>query len=424
MIVGNPFAGAMRAMRHRDYCYYTLGSVLSLVGTWVQRVALGWLTWEITGSYAWLGVIAFSDLFAMMLFAPFAGDLADRMDRLRLSIWAQLAMLGQAVAMAAVYYAGLANIWVVFALTLALGVMHAYHTGARLALVPNLVPREDLTPAIAINSVIFNLARFLGPAVAGVVIVKLGVGPAFVFNAVSFVIFLAALLKIRNVRIEASNTSGGSMWANIGEGVRYSLRHAGIGPVLLVLAVTALTGRALPDLLAGYADGVFHRGAEGLAWLTSAMGLGATLSGFYLLSRDGIIGMTAVVFFNVALMAASCIALVVLGSFWAAVPLLVLAGFAMNNASIGTLNLMQNAVHGRIRGRVMSIYTVIQQGAPALGTLAIGAAAELTGLPWPVAVSSAAGLVLWALMLPRVKPIRAALETEAPDAEGSEGARA
>jgi MFS family permease len=415
MSIGNPFAGAMRALSHRDYCYYTVGSVLSLIGTWVQRVALGWLAWEITSSYAWLGIIAFSDLFAMMLFAPIAGEQADRMDRLRLSIWAQLSMLGQAVAMTIAYYSGLANIWVLFVLTLSLGVMHAYHTSARLALVPNLVPREDLTAAIAVNSVIFNLARFLGPAVAGLVIVNLGVGPAFVFNAVSFLIFTVALLRIRNVRIESPNTSGGSMWNNIAEGVRYSVRHAGIGPVLAVLAVTALTGRALPDLLAGYADGVFHRGAEGLAWLTSAMGLGATLSGFYLLSRDGIKGMTSVVFANVALMAGACIALVVIGNFWASVPLLVLAGFAMNNSSIATLNLMQNAVHGQIRGRVMSIYTVILQGAPALGTLLIGAVAEVTGLPWPVAISSACGLALWFLMLPRIKPIRAALEIDAPD---------
>ena len=129
----------------------------------------------------------------------------------------------------------------------------------------------------------------------------------------------------------------------------------------------------------------------------------------------GIKGMTSVVFANVALMAGACIALVVIGNFWASVPLLVLAGFAMNNSSIATLNLMQNAVHGQIRGRVMSIYTVILQGAPALGTLLIGAVAEVTGLPWPVAISSACGLALWFLMLPRIKPVRAALEIDAPD---------
>lgn len=410
----NPLIGFTRAMRHSGYCYYTIGSVTSLVGTWVQRVALGWLTWEITGSYAWLGIISFSSMFTMMVLAPIAGDLADRMDRLRLSIWAQVAMLLQAVAMTAVYYAHLAHIWVVFGLTVVLGVMAAYHTASRLALVPNLVPREDLTPAIAINSMIFNVARFVGPAAAGLIIVELGIGPAFIFNALSFVVFLAALLKVRNVRIENPVKASGSMARNITEGARYALTHAGIAPVLIVLAVTALTGRALPDLLAGYADGVFHRGAQGLAWLTSAMGLGATISGFFFLTRDGVKGMTNVVFINVLLMSVSCVLFVVLGNFWAGVGLLVAAGFSMNNVSLGTLNLMQNAVEGQMRGRVMSIYTVIQQGAPALGTLMVGAIAEYTGLPWPVGVSAAAGVVLWLVMAPRTGRVRDALEIEPP----------
>ncbi|HEX9810192.1 MAG TPA: MFS transporter [Alphaproteobacteria bacterium] len=414
MSAGNPLAGFVRAMRHRDYCYYTVGSVASLVGTWVHRVALGWLTWEITHSYAWLGVIAFSDMFAMMVFSPLAGDLADRMDRLRLHVWSQVAMLAQAIAMAALYYAGLATIWVVFALTLMLGVMHAYHTASRLALVPNLVPREDLTPAIAINSLIFNVARFVGPAMAGLIIVNLGIGPAFVFNAATFVVFLAALLTVKTVRTEAPPGMGGGMLSNIAEGVRYSMRHPGIGPVLLVLAVTAFTGRALPDLLPGFADGVFARGAEGLAWMTAAMGLGATLSGFYFLARDGVRGMTAIVVGNIGLMGVSCLAFAAWDSFWAGVALLVVAGFAMNNTSIGTLNLMQNAVEGQIRGRVMSIYSVIQQGAPAAGTLVLGAVAEYTGLPWPVAVSAAFSILLWAVMTRRTAAMRGALETEAP----------
>lgn len=414
----NPLTGAVRAMRHRDYRNYTLGSVTSLVGTWIQRVAIGWLTWEITLSYAWLGIIAFADMFAMMLFSPIAGDLSDRMDRLRLHIWAQILMLGHAIALVAAYYLGFANVWVLFALTLALGLMHALHASSRLALVPNLVPREDLTPAIAINSMIFNVARFIGPAVAGIVIVHFGIGPAFILNALSFVVFLWALYGIRDVRVEGRTEAGSGMWANITEGVRYSFRHPGIGPVLVILAATAFTGRALPDLLAGFADGVFARGAEGLAWLASAMGLGATLSGFYLLTQDGIRGMTKVVFTNVVLMSVSCVAFVTLGHFWAGAALLVVAGFAMNNTAIATLNLMQNAVEGRLRGRVMSIYSTIQTGAPAIGTLVLGAIAEVTGLPWPVGVSAALGLALWLVMRARTGAIRAALEIEPPSPAG------
>ncbi|MFT5539121.1 MAG: MFS family permease [Alphaproteobacteria bacterium] len=415
MIIINPLAGFTRAMRHRDYRLYTIGSVTSLVGTWVQRVALGWLTWEITHSYAWLGIIAFADLFAMMIFAPLAGDLSDRMDRLKLSIWAQVAMLIQAISMFVVYYSGYATIWVVLGLTIMLGIMHSYHSSARLALVPNMVPHEDLVPAIAINSIIFNIGRFIGPAAAGLVIVNLGVGPAFMINALTFVVFLYALLRVRIVRIEHQNSSGGSVLSNIAEGVRYSMRHAGIGPVLIVLFMSALTGRAIPDLLPGFADGVFKRGAEGLAWLATAMGLGATISGFFLLTRDGIKGMTNVVYANVALLTVSAFAFATSGSFWAGIPLMALIGFSMNNSSVAALNLMQNAVDGAIRGRVMSIYTVIIQGAPALGTLLIGAVAEATGLPWPVAIAAIMGLVLWAMMLPRKEIVRSSLEIAPPN---------
>lgn len=412
----NPLTGFRRAMRHRSYRNYTIGSMLSLVGTWIHRVALGWLTWEITGSYVWLGIISFADMCMVMVFAPLAGSLADRVDRLRMQIWAQVGMMSQAISMSVIYYAGLADIYVVFSLALMLGIMQSFHVASRLALVPNLVPHEDLTPAVAINSMIFNVSRFIGPAVAGFVIVQLGTGPAFVINAFSFTIFLAMLLSIRNVRIETKSGPQGSVLRNIAEGASYAFRHAGIGPVLLILGVTAFTGRAIPDLLAGYADGVLGRGAEGLAWLASAMGLGATLSGFYFLTRDGVKGATSVVFFSVFLMSASCVAFTVLADFWATVLLLVVAGFAMNNATLGTLNLMQNAVHGHVRGRVMSMYTVIQQGMPAVGTIMIGGIAEITGLGWPIGVAAACGIALWALMMPRKAAIRDALEIEPPRA--------
>ncbi|MEE8283710.1 MAG: MFS transporter, partial [Alphaproteobacteria bacterium] len=173
----SPWTGFVRAMRHRHYRNYTCGSVLSLIGTWTHRVALGWLAWQLTGSFAWLGIIAFADMFAMMLFAPIAGDLADRMDRRWVAFWSQFAMMCQALAIAVLVFTDLVGIWLLLGLTLVLGVMHAYHTASRLAMVPNLVPVEDLTPAIAINSMIFSVGRFLGPAVAGLIIANFGVAP-------------------------------------------------------------------------------------------------------------------------------------------------------------------------------------------------------------------------------------------------------
>ena len=405
--------GFVRAMRHRHYRNYTCGSVLSLIGTWTHRVALGWLAWQLTGSTAWLGVIAFADMFVMMLFSPLAGDLADRMDRRKVAFWSQFAMMCQALAIAVLVFAGLMGIWLLLGLTLVLGVMHAYHTSSRLAMVPNLVPVEDLTPAIAINSLIFNVARFIGPAVAGLIIANFGVGPAFAFNALTFVVFLVVLGRLELLRNEHQPGPGKGVFSNIADGVRYAAGHAGIGPLLAMLTITAFAGRSMPDLLPGFADAVFQRGPEGLAWLTSMMGLGAMASGFVFLARDGVIGMTAIVLHCLVALGISMIVFVSFDSFWVGLVAIAGVGFFMNLNSIGVLNLMQNVVDGALRGRMMSIYSFLYQGAPAAGTLLLGAAAEHTGLAWPVAVAGMIGIAFWVAMLPRLGAMTAALEAAA-----------
>ncbi|HSR55023.1 MAG TPA: MFS transporter, partial [Alphaproteobacteria bacterium] len=245
--MANPLAGFTRAMRHRDYRRFTISSLVSSVGTWTHRVALGWLTWELTGSYAWLGIIAFTDLFISMLVSPIAGEMADRMDRIKLTLFAQWGHLGQALAVAALVLVGVIDRWSLLALTVVFGVAHGFHAAARLAVVPNLVPREDLTPAIAINSLIFNVSRFIGPAVAGVIIVNLGVGPAFLFNAATFVYFIWVLAQIKLPAEVKEEKERGKALANIAEGARYAFAHAGIGPMLVMSFATAFVVRALPD---------------------------------------------------------------------------------------------------------------------------------------------------------------------------------
>ena len=412
----SPWPGFVRAMRHRHYRNYTCGSVLSLIGTWTHRVALGWLAWQLTGSFAWLGIIAFADMFAMMLFAPIAGDLADRMDRRWVAFWSQFAMMCQAIAIAVLVFTDLVGIWLLLGLTLVLGVMHAYHTASRLAMVPNLVPMEDLTPAIAINSLIFSVGRFLGPAVAGLIIANFGVGPAFAFNALTFIVFLVVLGRLKLLRAEHRSGPGKGVFSNIAHGVRYAVGHAGIGPLLAMLAITAFAGRSMPDLLPGFADAVFQRGPEGLAWLTSMMGLGAMASGFVFLARDGVVGMTAIVLHCLVLLGITMVVFVSFDAFWVGLVMIAGIGFFMNLNSIGVLNLMQNVVDGALRGRVMSIYTFLYQGAPAAGTLALGAVAEHTGPAWPVAVAGMLGIAFWLAMLPRLGAMTAALESALPRA--------
>lgn len=415
---GTLFSGLNRVLRHRDYRLFIIGNTLSLLGTWTHRVAQGWLTWALTESYAWLGIITFLDLFTTMLFAPLAGVAADRFDRLRLAIWAQAAMLVQAVLLALLVLTGWIDIWLLAALTVALGVMHAFHSVSRLSLVPNLVPREDLTPAIALNSVVFQATRFVGPGLAGVTIVFLGIAPAFLFNALTYVVFIWALTRIRMVRTENRAPAGSSMLDNIREGIAYAAGHQGIGPLLFLLGLTAFSARALPDLLPGFADGVFGRGPEGLAWMTAMVGLGSMLAGLLYLMRDKIAGTTNLVLHGTVAAGMCTIVFAASPDFWLAVGVLVALGFFTTLSGIGNQTLVQNAVDGEKRGRIMSLHLLLSQGAPAMGTLLIGVSAQSVGLLWPTVIAGASTLIAGILFLRRRERIREAVEEIPPTGEG------
>lgn len=409
------FHSAIKVMRNANYRNYTIGSTCSLIGTWTQRVATGWLTWQLTGSGAWLGIIAATDLAVMVAASPFAGVMADRFDRLKLSALAQFLLMVQAIVLTMLYFAGVVTIEVLLALTAVLGMCHAFHTASRLALVPNLVPREDLAPAIAINSIIFNVARFLGPAVAGIVIANGGVGPAFAINAFSFAIFLVILLRLKVETRDKMEPSGDGIFSEMMEGFRYAASHPGIGPMLMFVFVTAFASRSISDLLPGFVDAVFNRGPAGLAWMTSAMGFGAMLAGIWLLAREGVRGLTKLVTTSSLVIVASLWAFTATTIFWLAIPCLVVTGFGMIISGVGTMTLIQSSVEGKMRGRVMSLFTLIHQGGPALGALTMGILSESIGLRLPVAGAGFLCLLAWLWITQRVHVVTPALETVKAD---------
>src|SRR5690242_12367601 len=180
------FANAARALSSRNYRLYASGNFVSLIGTWLQRIAVGWLAWQLTHSGTWLGLVAFADLFPTVIVSPFAGAVADRRDRLGVIVATQVASTAQAALLAVLVWSGWIEIWSLFFLTLLLGVCGAFNQPARLALIPSLVDRSVLASAVAINSISFNLARFIGPAAAGLVIAEGGIALAFVVNAVTY----------------------------------------------------------------------------------------------------------------------------------------------------------------------------------------------------------------------------------------------
>ncbi len=404
------FARIARALQNPNYGIYTAGNSVSLIGTWMQRVAVGWLTWQLTGSGAWLGAMAFADLFPTVLIGPFAGAAADRWDRRRALRTGQSLMLAQALVLFVLTATGLITIWSLLALTLFAGVVVAFNQPTRLALIPSLVRREDLTAAVATNSIIFNSARFLGPAAAGVIIVTGGVAAAFAANAACTAALVLALTRIR---LEDGGRDGkasrGGLLAEVGEGLGYAARHGGIAPLLLLLLAAGLCARPFVELLPGFADAVFRAGAEGLAAMTSSVGLGAIAGGLWLARRDGPDGLAAVALASPLVLALAIFGFVASDRLWLALPALALAGFAMVAGGVGTQTLLQLAVEGRLRGRVLSLYGLIFRGGPALGALVMGALSEVFGLRLPLAAGAGLAALAGAAAFTRRRAIAAAL---------------
>jgi len=415
--------GVLRsALANRNYRRYAIGNIFSHFGTWVQRVAMGWLAWKLTHSGAWLGMIAFADLAPTVVLAPFAGAIADRIDRLAGIRVTQTLALVQALLLAALTFGGLTTIHWLLGLAFARGVIMAFNQPLRFAVVPSLVERRDLTSAIAINSMSFNIARIAGPGLAGVIVALWGEAAAFAFNALSFLIFIAVLYVIDLGPIPAQVPRPvRALPREILDGMRYCVRTPGIAQIFLLLTVVALFGRAFTELLPGFSDAVFGRGVDGLAMLHSAAGAGALLGSFSLARRGGVPGLTRLVAWVVFVLGLALLAFTATNVFWLAVPCVALTGFAMVIIGVGEQTLLQNAVDGTIRGRVMSIYGMISRGGPAVGALVMGWASSWVGLRWPVAVGALLCLATWLWALARIGPMSAALEGDPyPNREGGE----
>ena len=412
------FAKAKRVIANRNYRIYTAGHLCSNLGTWIQRIAVGWLTWQLTDSAAWLGLIAFAELFPNVVVGPIAGAVTDRMDFLRMLRITQALQLLHAIVLTVLTFTGLITIEMLLVLMVLRGVIGAFNRPARMSFVYFLVGREDLSSALALNSVVFNSARFVGPALAGVIIVAGGVSLAFAANALSFLIYLLALRVLDVAPVEKKEKTGRSLLSEAGEGIRYAFSHPGIAPILLILVMTALFVRPYTELLPGFADRVFGRGVDGLALLFSANGLGAMAAGFWLIQRGTITGLSSIVVGNLLVMAFALLAFTSTDSFWLAWPFLVIAGFSLVVQGVSVQTLVQTAVAGEMRGRVIGLYGIVARGCPAIGALVMGGLSERFGLRWPLAAGAIMCLVLWLWARRRERTMAEALEGEAADPPG------
>jgi len=411
---GLPIAGfenAVRVMRNRNYRLYTTGNSISLIGTWIQRIAVGWLAWQLTHSGVWLGLVAAADLIPSVAVSPFAGALADRADRVRVIQVSQILGMLQSWMLALLTYTDLITPELLFLLTLALGIVNAVNQPARLALIPNLVHRSEIGPAVAVNSLIFNNARFIGPATAGIVIAQGSVALAFTVAAVTYLAFIIALSRI--VVEPDKPLAERRFFRESVEGYVYAMRHPGIGRMFMLFSVTTVALRGFIEMFPGFADRVFGRGPEGLAWLTATVGLGALVGGTMMLRRTGVRGLTSLIIGHTLLMSLAVIGFTTISLYWLALPCVFIAGYAMVVTGIGAQTLIQSSVDPAMRGRVMGFYGMLFRAGPALNALILGTLSAHFGLRMPMAAGAAVCVLAWGWARHFQGEIALSLETEA-----------
>ena len=421
----NLTGGIGRAFASRNYRIYWLAHLATILGVWVNRIAIQWVTWELTESFAWLGIIGAANMVPTLIFGPIAGATADRYGhRIQLQISTMAGGL-VALAMAILVMTGLITIELLLVLALLAGTSRAFNVGARGALVHAVVPKGLLSAAIGVSSATFHGGNFFGVVLGGTIIATLGAGVALVVYAVgaAIAVFLLSLLRIDESQWKNAEPRKFELIADLRAGFAYTFGHRGIRLIMSMSAMVALFVLPYLEMLAGVADEVFARRADGLAVLASATGLGAMIGGLWLARRGRTEGLTRILLGASALGALGVAAFALTEVFWLALLPMFLIGIAVVSAQIASMSLIQNAVAQEFRARVFSINAVISVGFPALGAIGIGWVANLTGVQIPLLGASLIGLVAWAILSKQVLEIAAEVENQGPSTAGTATAR-
>ena len=395
---------AWRALRHRNFQLFFSGQLISLIGTWMQSVAQSWLVYRMTGSALLLGSVGFASQVPVFLFAPLGGIAADRFDRRHIVIATQTASMLLAFILAALTLFHKVQVWHVFVLASLLGVVNAFDIPGRQSFLVDMVGKEDLMNAIALNSSMFNGARVIGPAIAGILVAKIGEGWCFFANAVSYIAVIIGLLLMRV--IAPMRAAMASPLEHMMEGFRFVNRTAPIRALLLLLGLVSLVGMPYVVLMPIFADQILHGGARGLGILMGATGVGALLGALTLAFREGVKGLGRWVAWCCAGFGASLIVFALSRTFWVSVILLLPVGYCMMLQMACSNTLIQVMVPDALRGRVMAVYSMMFMGMAPIGALFGGALAERLGAPHTVAIGGLASLLgAWwfGLHLPKIR---------------------
>jgi MFS family permease len=402
---GRGLPSTLRALQHRNFQLFFSGQLISLIGTWMQNIAQAWLVYRLTGSSMKLGAVGFAGQFPVFLVAPLGGIVADRRNRQRVVIATQIASLILALVLAALTLLGVVRVWHVFVLAAALGVVNAFDIPARQSFIVDMVGKEDLMNAIALNSSMFNAARIIGPAIAGILVAKIGEGWCFFANGISYIAVIIGLMMMR-VERPSRLAHSASPLAHIIEGFRFVSHTAPIRALLLLLGLVSLVAMPYTVLMPIFADRVLYGGARGLGILMGATGVGALLGALTLASRSGVRGLSRWVAFSCGGFGASLVGFAASRVLWLSATLLLPVGFCMMLHMSSSNTLIQAIVPDHLRGRVMAVYTMMFMGMAPFGALLGGALADRLGAPITVAMGGVAamgGAIVFGLHLPKIR---------------------
>jgi MFS family permease len=400
-----PSSPFLRAFRHRNYRLFFGGQLISLTGTWMQSVAESWLVFRLTGSSALLGVSSFASLAPVFLFATVGGTLADRTNRHRIIVVTQTASMILPLILATLTFTHTVRVWHVMVLASCLGVVNAFDIPARQAFLVEMVGREDLMNAIALNSSMVNGARVVGPAVAGLLVAAIGEGWCFLLNGLSYIAVIAGLLMM-DVPHRPRPRRRESAWRETIAGFQFVIETAPVRALLILLGVISFAGMPYSVLMPVFAQNILHGGARGLGLLMGASGLGALGGALSLVRRSGVRGLgrwvaVASGSFGLALIAFSSSRI-----FWLSAALLIPVGASMMVEMASSNTLIQAMVPNELRGRVMAVYSMMFMGMAPFGALFAGSVAERFGAPETVAFGGVVCCVASAVFTFRLPALR------------------
>ena len=388
------------ALRHRNYRLYWIGMVISQTGTWMQSLAQQWLVLQLTGSALWLGIVGFCSAIPILVFSLFGGAVADRVDKKRLIIVTQTAAMIQAFVLAALTHSGHIQIWHVVLAALVLGTINAFDRPARQSFVPELVPKEDLANAVALNATMFNGSRVFGPSLAGILIAipQIGIAGAFLINGLSFIAVIIGMLMI-NVKSSPLRRSSQTLRANVLEGLAYARGQSMVASLMVTATVTSIFGMSYASLLPIFALNM-GVGAGGQGLMMTCVGIGALIGALVVASvagakRNGVVWTAGNLLFPLMM-----ILLAISPSFPFALVCLTVLGFGLIIQNATTQTLLQTTSPDALRGRVMGLYNISFGGMMPFGALQAGIMANAFGAAVAVALGGAICLsrALWLLV--------------------------